>query len=155
MVGDGVLVSPVLDQGATSVSAYFSKGLWYDLWDTKNVIDSGGESRTLDAPLDFVPLHMKGGHVLTMQPHALTTSEVGTALVAQQKINVLCWVSGVSHWNFSWRQVKEGPMTVVIALPRRVSHEGNERSRLMGQADASETMEISGCDFCENATSDL
>lgn len=32
LFGTEVLVSPVVDQGATSVEAYFPKGRWYDVW---------------------------------------------------------------------------------------------------------------------------
>ena len=41
MVGEDLLVAPVLEQGADSVEAYFPSGRWYSLWDKKDVIDAG------------------------------------------------------------------------------------------------------------------
>jgi alpha-glucosidase (family GH31 glycosyl hydrolase) len=41
MVGEALLVSPVLDQGATSVDAYFPAGTWHSLWDDGGVVMAG------------------------------------------------------------------------------------------------------------------
>ena len=41
MVGPHLLVSPVLQQGATSVRAYFPPGTWHSLWDTGEVVEAG------------------------------------------------------------------------------------------------------------------
>eukprot|EP00128_Syssomonas_multiformis_P009231 Colp12_sorted_trinity150504_noHs@1339 len=73
MIGDGVLVSPVLEEGATAVDAYFPKGLWYDLY-TYEVLASDGQTVTLKAPLDHINLHVQGGRIVPMQTPALTTA---------------------------------------------------------------------------------
>lgn len=41
MVGDALLVSPVLEQGASSVDAYFPPGAWHSLWDGGEAVDAG------------------------------------------------------------------------------------------------------------------
>ena len=41
MIGDSVLVSPVLQQGASSVHAYFPAGTWHCLWGSGQVIEAG------------------------------------------------------------------------------------------------------------------
>ncbi len=41
MVGDALLVSPVLQQGADSVEAYFPHGTWHSLWDDGVVVEAG------------------------------------------------------------------------------------------------------------------
>lgn len=41
MVGDALLVSPVLQQGATSVEAYFPQGTWHSLWDDGQAVQAG------------------------------------------------------------------------------------------------------------------
>lgn len=46
MLGDALLVTPVLDEGATSVTAYFPKGLWYSLYDYTAVDASAGALST-------------------------------------------------------------------------------------------------------------
>ena len=32
IIGDALLVAPVLDQGATTVSVYLPEGVWYDFY---------------------------------------------------------------------------------------------------------------------------
>lgn len=41
MVGPSLLVSPVLEQGATWVQAYFPPGLWHSLWGDGGTVDAG------------------------------------------------------------------------------------------------------------------
>ena len=41
MVGASLLVSPVLQQGATSVNAHFPPGTWHCLWGGGDVIQAG------------------------------------------------------------------------------------------------------------------
>ena len=41
MVGGSLLVSPVLQQGATSVDAHFPPGTWHSLWGSADVIQVG------------------------------------------------------------------------------------------------------------------
>jgi alpha-glucosidase (family GH31 glycosyl hydrolase) len=40
MLGDSVLVSPVLIENATTVEAYFPQGLWHSLWNASDVVDA-------------------------------------------------------------------------------------------------------------------
>ena len=43
--------------GATSVDAYFPSGArWYDLFTFKLTSSSGGETITLDSPIDHIPV---------------------------------------------------------------------------------------------------
>lgn len=74
LVGSSILVSPVLEEGATAVTAYFPKARWYDFY-TFEQFSSSGQYLTLEAPLDFIPLHIRGGSVITFQYPALTTAD--------------------------------------------------------------------------------
>lgn len=69
--------SQVLDQGATSVSAYFPKGLWYSFSSRSLAIDAtaAGKTVSLDTPLTQTNVHVKGGSVLPLQEAAMTTTE--------------------------------------------------------------------------------
>ncbi|RLN24762.1 alpha-xylosidase 1-like [Panicum miliaceum] len=69
LLGAGVMVSPVLEEGATSVSATFPPGTWYNLFDpTKVVVSKGGGAPVrLDAPLHEINVHVYQGTVLPMQ----------------------------------------------------------------------------------------
>jgi alpha-glucosidase (family GH31 glycosyl hydrolase) len=76
MLGSAILVSPVLTQGATSVSAYFPQGLWYDFQRRALAVDASAAPvmKTLDTPLTSVNVHVQGGSVLPLQESAMTTT---------------------------------------------------------------------------------
>ncbi|KAF2230933.1 glycoside hydrolase family 31 protein [Viridothelium virens] len=58
----GLLVAPVLEEGATSVDVYLADETpYYDYWDFELV--KGRGMHTLDAPLEKLPLLMRAGHV--------------------------------------------------------------------------------------------
>ncbi|KAG0503330.1 hypothetical protein HPP92_003402 [Vanilla planifolia] len=62
------MVSPVLEEGATSVKAIFPPGTWYNLFDmTKFVISHDDQYVTLDAPLNEVNVHVYQSTILPMQ----------------------------------------------------------------------------------------
>ncbi|KAJ1668223.1 hypothetical protein IW140_000473 [Coemansia sp. RSA 1813] len=74
LVGDSLLVSPVLTEGATSVDALIPKGIWYD-WYTYEKIEGEDKNVTLDAPLEHINVHVRGGKILPAQIPALTTAD--------------------------------------------------------------------------------
>jgi len=65
------MVSPVLTQGYTNVTAYFPKDVYYDYF-TGALMPPG--NNLLQAPLTFVPLHIRGGFVVPTQQPSLTTT---------------------------------------------------------------------------------
>lgn len=73
LIGPHLLVSPVLTQGATSVSAYFPKAQWYDYYSGETLTGTGS-TVTLSAPLTFIPIHVRGGAIIPTQGPALTTT---------------------------------------------------------------------------------
>ncbi|KAJ2234710.1 hypothetical protein H4R99_001905 [Coemansia sp. RSA 1722] len=74
LIGDGILISPVLQKGAVSVDAFFPSGRWYD-WYTYVEVAGSDANITLDAPLEHVNVHIRGGKIVPIQPSALTTAE--------------------------------------------------------------------------------
>jgi alpha-glucosidase len=66
LLGDAILVAPILDEGATSRSVYLPAGAWYDYW-TNELVD-GGEQITVTAPLERLPLFIRAGAALPLWP---------------------------------------------------------------------------------------
>ena len=64
LVGENLLVAPVLEQGATKKMVYLPEGTWYDYW-TKEKIE-GKQWILRDAPLDVCPMYVKEGSIIPM-----------------------------------------------------------------------------------------
>ncbi|XP_075905811.1 sucrase-isomaltase, intestinal [Nelusetta ayraudi] len=64
--GPALLITPVLDQGATKVEGYFPDARWYDYHTGTRMADRG-KVVTLDTPLNKINLHIRGGYILPWQ----------------------------------------------------------------------------------------
>ena len=64
--GRDLLVSPVVEKGATSRRLYLPRGAWFDFW-TEERLEGGREiDRAVD--LETMPLHVRAGAVLPLGP---------------------------------------------------------------------------------------
>jgi alpha-glucosidase len=79
MVGDGVLVAPIQKPGETSRKVYLPKGLWYS-WEGTEVI-GGPMLATASAPLEEIPVYVRGGTIIPMLPETVMTVFHGSASV--------------------------------------------------------------------------
>ncbi|HEX8136817.1 MAG TPA: TIM-barrel domain-containing protein [Pyrinomonadaceae bacterium] len=66
MVGRDLLVAPVLKPDLTERSVYLPQGVWYDYWTGKKL--TGGTTIRADAPLEIVPMYVRGGAIIPMGP---------------------------------------------------------------------------------------
>jgi alpha-glucosidase len=66
LLGDSLLVAPVLEGGATRKRVYLPRGEWYDYW-TNELLD-GGQYMVVPAPLERLPLFVRAGAVLPHYP---------------------------------------------------------------------------------------
>lgn len=66
MVGQQLIVAPVLEPGVTKRMVYLPEGLWYDFWTGEEV--QGNSYILRDAPLDVCPMYVKAGSILPMYP---------------------------------------------------------------------------------------
>ncbi|XP_068225861.1 sucrase-isomaltase, intestinal-like [Palaemon carinicauda] len=74
MWGTGIMIAPVLIEGATKRSVYFPEGEWYDL-ETGQLVANGPTTLQIEAPLEVIPVFSRGGAILPCQEPALTTAE--------------------------------------------------------------------------------
>jgi alpha-D-xyloside xylohydrolase len=63
MFGPAFLVAPVTEQGATSRKVYLPAGTdWYNYWTNERV--KGGQTVTVAAPIDTIPLFVRAGSII-------------------------------------------------------------------------------------------
>jgi alpha-glucosidase len=67
MIGDDLLVAPVVKPDVTRRSVYLPKGVWYDYWTNKKYV--GGTTFIFEAPLETVPLFVRGGAIIPTGPN--------------------------------------------------------------------------------------
>jgi alpha-glucosidase (family GH31 glycosyl hydrolase) len=78
MIGSALMVCPVLEQGATSKAVYFPKASWYDLITFATVTKEGGFTKQVDAPVNAIPVYLRGGSIVPTQQEANTTAVART-----------------------------------------------------------------------------
>ncbi|MGA3264456.1 MAG: TIM-barrel domain-containing protein [Terracidiphilus sp.] len=65
MFGPAFLVAPVTAQGAASRQVYLPAGAdWYNYWTSERV--KGGQTITVDAPIDTMPLFVRAGSIIPL-----------------------------------------------------------------------------------------
>jgi len=64
MIGDCLLLAPVLNPGARERPVLLPDGRWHDFWSAQSWI--GGQQVIVPAPLDRVPLMARGGSILPL-----------------------------------------------------------------------------------------
>lgn len=64
--GDAFMVAPILEEGATQRTVYLPAGQWFDFWTNESL--QGGQTITINGPLDTIPLFVKAGSVIPFWP---------------------------------------------------------------------------------------
>ena len=62
MLGEKMLIAPVVEQGATSRSLYLPKGDWVNYW--TGAMLEGGQQVTVAAPLEQIPILLRSGSIV-------------------------------------------------------------------------------------------
>ncbi|XP_012637895.2 sucrase-isomaltase, intestinal-like [Microcebus murinus] len=72
--GPALMITPVLEEGARSVFVYFPEATWFDFY-TGGEIPPSWQKKYVEvpAPLDVIPLFIRGGHILPTQFPGRTT----------------------------------------------------------------------------------
>jgi alpha-glucosidase len=66
MIGDDLLVAPILKPDVTKRLVYLPKGSWYDYWTSRKI--EGGTMISVDAPLETVPMFVRAGAIIPTGP---------------------------------------------------------------------------------------
>ena len=74
MFGPSILVSPVIQAGATSRTLYLpASPAWYDFW--TGTSQPGSRQIVAEAPLDRLPLYVRAGSILPLGPEIEYTNQ--------------------------------------------------------------------------------
>ncbi len=73
MFGPALMPCPVSEYGARSREVYFPEGGWYDFY--SGVFLSGGQTRTVDAPYERIPLFVRAGSIIPFGPEMQWSDE--------------------------------------------------------------------------------
>jgi alpha-D-xyloside xylohydrolase len=77
MFGPAFLVAPVTEQGATTKQVYLpAEASWYNYWTHKRY--QGGETVTVDAPIDKLPLFVRAGSIVPLGSPVESTADKQT-----------------------------------------------------------------------------
>uniref|UniRef100_A0A2A4JLH7 Glycoside hydrolase family 31 N-terminal domain-containing protein n=1 Tax=Heliothis virescens TaxID=7102 RepID=A0A2A4JLH7_HELVI len=74
LLGESILVAPVLTEGATSRDIYLPDGIWYEEGDRERVVEGPTWLRSYPAPLDVLPYFVRDTTKLTGSSVSLYTS---------------------------------------------------------------------------------
>ncbi|MFY0650990.1 MAG: glycoside hydrolase family 31 protein [Cyclobacteriaceae bacterium] len=73
MLGDNILVVPVSEEGAETRKVYLPEGQWYEYWSDE--LRTGKQEIEVNTPLEQIPIFVKAGAVVPMQPSMQYTDE--------------------------------------------------------------------------------
>jgi alpha-glucosidase len=73
MFGDQLMVAPVTTKGAITRSVYLPEGTWFNYWTAEKY--EGKSYHHVVAPLDTLPLFVKAGSIIPMQPEMTYAGE--------------------------------------------------------------------------------
>lgn len=64
--GGDMLVSPIVEKGATARALYLPRGTWFDFWTDDRI--AGGREISRPVDLETIPIHVRAGSVIPMGP---------------------------------------------------------------------------------------
>ncbi|WP_414621298.1 TIM-barrel domain-containing protein [Calothrix sp. CCY 0018] len=65
LLGEALLVCPIVREGKRDRTVILPKGRWYDFWNDTSL--AGGQEVKIDAPLETIPLLVKAGSILPLE----------------------------------------------------------------------------------------
>jgi alpha-glucosidase (family GH31 glycosyl hydrolase) len=72
LIGSNIMIAPVTDDGARQVQVYIPSSDWFDYYSGARILNQK-EFITLSAPLDTIPILLRGGSIIPTQEFATNT----------------------------------------------------------------------------------
>lgn len=95
LLGENLMVAPILRPGAPARSVYLPHGLWFDFW--SGGLFEGGQHIVAEAVAEHIPVFVRAGAVIpTTTPRQFLTSE------RDATVNLHVWPHGRS--SFTWHE---------------------------------------------------
>jgi alpha-glucosidase len=95
LLGENLLVAPILRPGATGRSVYLPRGLWFDFW--SGGLFEGGQHVITEAVAEHIPVFVRAGAVIpTTTPRQFLSAE------RDATVNLHVWPHGRS--SFTWHE---------------------------------------------------
>jgi len=95
LLGDGLMIAPVMRQGAVARMVYLPAGQWYDFWTGHR--HQGRRHIVADAALDTIPIYVRAGTIL---PIGDAVQHTGEAVSDTMELHV--WAGGEGE--FVWAE---------------------------------------------------
>jgi maltase-glucoamylase len=72
LIGPNIMIAPVTDDGAREVEVYIPSSYWYNYY-SGGRISNDKQFITIPAPLDTIPIFLRGGSIIPTQEFANNT----------------------------------------------------------------------------------
>lgn len=89
LVGDSLMVAPVIHEGATEREVYFPNGPWWNVWERR--WHQGLHRGVVDAPMERLPLFLRAGAIIPLSPIVSSTHEWQTSPWPDQILVIRGW----------------------------------------------------------------
>ncbi|MBN2148939.1 MAG: DUF4968 domain-containing protein [Anaerolineales bacterium] len=108
LLGEALLVAPILEEGATSRKLTLPPGDWYHIWDDQRL--SGPGQVEIPAPLERIPILVKAGALLPMQKGETLELHLYPPATSPTQNNLyLDAGDGYDEWRLEqWRVARKG-----------------------------------------------
>jgi alpha-glucosidase/alpha-D-xyloside xylohydrolase len=91
--GRDILVAPVTERGAAERTLYLPAGEWYDFWTGER--HAGGREITREVDLATMPLYVRAGAIIPLDPVRQHTGEIVNELTT---VRIYTGADGEFHW---------------------------------------------------------